>query len=58
MAIEWECTICGYVYEGRQPPRRCRDCGANGSWEKVEYVIDWDLSDDDDDDDSDDEYDE
>ncbi|KPL18476.1 MAG: hypothetical protein AMJ93_13780 [Anaerolineae bacterium SM23_84] len=39
---EWECMDCGYLHEGKQPPRRCPDCGAVGAWEKVEYVDDWD----------------
>jgi rubrerythrin len=41
MITEWECMDCGYLYEGKQPPRRCPDCGANGSWEKVEYIDEW-----------------
>ncbi len=35
--IEWECTECGYIYEGSQPPSECPDCGAVRSWLKVEY---------------------
>jgi rubredoxin len=53
MATEWECMDCGYLFEGQRPPRRCPDCGANGAWEKVEYVDDWDDEDWDDDEDED-----
>jgi rubredoxin len=42
MLIEWECTDCGYLFEGKQPPRKCPDCRAVDAWEKVEYVDDWD----------------
>ena len=24
--IEWKCSICGYVYEGTEPPPRCPYC--------------------------------
>jgi rubredoxin len=48
MATEWECMDCGYLFEGKQPPRRCPDCGANGAWEKVEYIDEWDDDFDDD----------
>jgi rubrerythrin len=24
--IKWKCTICGYVYEGTEPPPRCPYC--------------------------------
>ena len=32
---EWECMDCGYLYEGRQRPGECPDCGAADAWEKV-----------------------
>jgi rubrerythrin len=48
MPIEWECTECGYLHEGKQAPRRCPDCGSVDAWEKVEYVDDWDDDEDDD----------
>lgn len=25
--IEWLCMVCGYVYEGLQPPAKCPGCG-------------------------------
>ena len=28
---KWVCSVCGYVYEGEQPPERCPQCGADGS---------------------------
>jgi len=37
VTVEYECMDCGYVYVGRKLPRRCPECGAEGSWEKVEY---------------------
>ncbi len=42
MDTEWECMECGYLHEGRTPPRRCPDCGAAEAWEKVEYIEGWD----------------
>ncbi|HJC81581.1 MAG TPA: NADH peroxidase, partial [Candidatus Anaerostipes avicola] len=24
---KWVCTVCGYVYEGEQPPEKCPQCG-------------------------------
>jgi rubrerythrin len=24
---KWECTVCGYVYEGDEPPSECPICG-------------------------------
>jgi len=44
---EWECTICGYVREGRRPPRACPDCGADADeFEFWEYADeDWDDED-------------
>lgn len=25
----WICSICGYSYEGPEPPATCPDCGAS-----------------------------
>ena len=50
MDPEWECMDCGYLYEGKTPPKRCPDCGASGAWERVEYVDDFDDDEDWDDD--------
>ncbi len=24
---KWKCKICGYIYEGEQPPKKCPQCG-------------------------------
>lgn len=45
MGPEWECMDCGYLHEGAQPPRRCPDCSAVDSFEKVEYIDAWDDED-------------
>ena len=29
---KWECTVCGYIHEGDEPPEKCPVCGAG-----VEY---------------------
>jgi rubredoxin len=57
METEWECMECGYLHEGKAPPRKCPDCGATGAWEKVEYIEDFD-DDEELDEELDDEYDE
>ena len=28
---KWVCPVCGYVYEGDQPPAKCPQCGVAGS---------------------------
>lgn len=28
---KWVCPVCGYVYEGENPPEKCPQCGADGS---------------------------
>ena len=28
---KWECTVCGYIHEGEQPPETCPVCGADKS---------------------------
>jgi rubrerythrin len=45
--IEWECMDCGYLFEGEKAPLKCPDCGATDSWEKTEYVDEWDQEDED-----------
>jgi rubrerythrin len=44
---EWECTVCGYVREGRRPPTVCPECGADeDDFELWEYEDeDWDDED-------------
>lgn len=29
--MKWVCQVCGYVYEGEQPPERCPQCKAPAS---------------------------
>ncbi len=26
---KWECTVCGYIHEGEEPPDKCPVCGAD-----------------------------
>ena len=28
---KWVCSVCGYVYEGENPPEKCTQCGVPGS---------------------------
>ena len=28
---KWVCPVCGYVYEGENPPEKCPQCGVPGS---------------------------
>ena len=28
---KWVCSVCGYVYEGEQPPVECPVCHVDGS---------------------------
>ncbi len=45
---EWECTMCGYVREGRKPPATCPDCGADADeFEFYEFGDDEDWDDED-----------
>ncbi|TGE38922.1 rubredoxin [Desulfosporosinus fructosivorans] len=25
---KWQCSVCGYIFEGNEPPDRCPMCGA------------------------------
>ncbi|MFQ6013963.1 MAG: rubredoxin-like domain-containing protein [Anaerolineae bacterium] len=25
---KWRCTVCGYIYDGDEPPDKCPKCGA------------------------------
>lgn len=40
---KWICPVCGYVYEGENPPEKCPQCGAPGSkfTEKNEDAMAW-----------------
>ena len=33
---KWVCSVCGYVYEGENPPEKCPQCGvpASSSWSR------------------------
>lgn len=31
MPEQWKCTVCGYLYDGSEPPPRCPRCGADGA---------------------------
>jgi rubrerythrin len=31
MTKVWVCPVCGYVYEGENPPAKCPQCGVDGS---------------------------
>jgi rubrerythrin len=28
---KWRCPVCGYIYEGENPPEKCPQCGVPGS---------------------------
>ncbi len=30
-AIQWRCTVCGYIHTGPEPPEKCPVCGADRS---------------------------
>ncbi|MDI6796497.1 MAG: hypothetical protein QMD09_06115, partial [Desulfatibacillaceae bacterium] len=36
---KWQCTVCGYIHEGPEPPETCPVCGADKS-KFVEFVED------------------
>ena len=29
--MKWVCPVCGYVYEGEEPPAKCPQCGVPGT---------------------------
>ena len=31
MMKKWVCTVCGYVWEGENPPEKCPQCGVPAS---------------------------
>jgi len=31
---KWECTVCGYIHEGDEPPKECPVCGAGAEYFK------------------------
>jgi len=31
MTKQWQCTVCGYIHEGPEPPEHCPVCGAERS---------------------------
>ena len=40
--MKWVCSVCGYVYEGEQPPERCPQCKAPASkFTKQEGELTW-----------------
>ena len=40
--MKWVCSVCGYVYEGAQPPEKCPICGVPASkFNKVEGEMTW-----------------
>jgi len=44
---EWECTRCGYIRIGEQPPDMCPECGATAfEFEFWEFEEDSDSEDD------------
>ncbi len=43
---EWECTRCGYIRIGDEPPAMCPECGATAlEFEFWEFEEDWDWKD-------------
>jgi rubrerythrin len=39
MPRQWKCTVCGYIYEGKNPPDQCPVCGAF----KYQFILYEDL---------------
>ena len=40
---KWECTVCGYIHEGEEPPDECPVCAADKSL-FVEVVEEFDAT--------------
>lgn len=39
---KWICSVCGYVYEGENPPEKCPQCGVPASkFNKAEGGVSW-----------------
>lgn len=39
---KWICSVCGYVYEGENPPEKCPQCGVHASkFNKAEGGVSW-----------------
>ena len=36
MAVKWQCTHCGYIHDGGEPPEQCPEC--KGDEEDFEYL--------------------
>ena len=40
--MKWVCTVCGYTYEGDNPPEKCPQCGVPADkFKKVEGEMVW-----------------
>lgn len=40
--MKWVCTVCGYTYEGDNPPEKCPQCGVPADkFKKSEGTIGW-----------------
>lgn len=38
--IRWKCRICGYIYEGKEPPNKCPGCqSAKNFYEPADFGI-------------------
>ena len=39
---KWVCTVCGYIYEGEEPPEKCPVCGVNSDkFVEKKDKLDW-----------------
>ena len=40
ISIKWKCRICGYIYEGLEPPKKCPGCQSEQScYEPEDFSI-------------------